>query len=484
MTATSGHRVGTGGLDHLDLAVAIGGGCVAIAAGVSRGPIYGIVGLALAVGLLAGLRRPVLVGYVAIAVVPVTSGIARGVPIPGLRVSEAVTVAAAIIVLGRTAGRREFRWQTIDWVAATYVGLHAGLGLVAGSLNSTLDSEGMQVLVGPIQFFLLYRVVRATVVTAEQRSTAVRIVILATMPVSLIAIAQYVGVPGVQDAVERLTRSGVFDLWGYSLQNRATGPFESWHPLAGYLFLPMATCIALYAEPRGRILSRWAVTTALGLAVLALIVSQTLNVVAGVVIVAIVIAITTRRIRQILVPVVAVGIVGAVVFGPVFLARLDDQGVSDPTSDGLEAPQTISYRLEVWTDQYIPALADHWMIGYGPELPSTIEWRSTESLYLTLTLRGGVLLLASFAALALYTLREAWRRRRSADDASRVVAVAMIGATAALVPMHAVFPYFTASGLPQVYWVLLALMVGPSIRIDHVRTRVSGGVKLLPAGQA
>jgi hypothetical protein len=471
-------RLWVGAIDRVDLALAIAAGSILIGAGLTRGPVGGLLGFGVALGLVAGLWNRTLIGYGAILLVPITSGFARGLPIPSLRLSEAAVVGAALIVLGRTAGRRDYRWQVLDWAAFAYVGFHALLGLFGAVVNSRLTVSGAQVLVGPVQFFLLYRVVRATIVTPAQRRLAIRIVVLASVPVSLVAIAQYVGVPGVQAAVQTITRSDVFDLWGYSNQNRATGPFDSWHPLAGYLFLPIALCVAQLGASDRSALPRWLTTTSMCAAALALVVSQTLNVLAGIVIVAVVITIVTGRVRQILLPMLAVGAVAAVAFGPVVLARLDDQAVTSSSSDGFEAPQTISYRIEVWTDQYLPALDHYWLIGYGPDLPDGIEWRSTESLYFTLLIRGGLVLSGAFVLLNVLVVRAAWRSRRDDDPALRLVALALIGAVVALVPMHAVFPYFTASGLPQVFWILVALLAGPSsaaARALNQRTTASVG---------
>ena len=446
-----------------------------IGVGASRGLAGALLGALAAGGLVLGLQRKVLIGYALVALVPITSGLARGLPIPGLRFSEAFTVGAAVLVLGRTAGDRDRRWEAIDWAAAGFVGMHAVLGVFGSLVNASFTMRGVQLLVGPVQFFLLYRVVRATIETPRQRVVALRLLLLSSIPVSLLAIAQYIGVPGVQEFVEQITQSGVFDLWIWSQQPRATGPFESWHPLAGYLFLLMVLAIAEIADGDRDVMPMWATTSLLGLMTLALLVSQTLNVLAGLAIVAVMIAVMTRRVAQVLVPLAAVALVGAVIFGPVLLDRVASQEVDNPTSSGgVQTPQTIGYRFEVWTDQYIPAIVDHWMTGYGPELPPSIEWRYTESVYFTLLLRGGVALFGAYAVMMAVTWRDSWRRRNTTELPRRSVAMALVAGIVALVPMQTVFPYFTASGLPQVWWILAALMAGSSSATVRARSDARG----------
>jgi hypothetical protein len=459
-------------LTRLELLLCVLGGSLVVAVGVSLGLVEGILAMVVAAGFAFTVTRPVVLGYLLVAIVPITSGVARGVPVPGLRISEALIVAGAAVVLVRTAGDRDRRWQWIDWVAFGFVGLHVALSLLGGVLNDALTSEGMQLVIGPVQYFLLFRVVRATLQTPAERRTGLRLLMLATIPVSILAIAQYVGVPGAQELVEQITRSGVFDLWTYSQQPRATGPFESWHPLAGYLFLPICVGIALLAEDDRSVMSRSLTFLVLAIAGLALLVSQTLNVLAGLAMVAVVIAVVTGRFMRILAPLAAVAAIGALVFGPVLLSRVASQESWD--GSGGAAPQTLTYRMEVWTDQYLPAIAETWMTGYGPEIPPSIEWRSTESLYFTLMLRGGVVLLVTYAALVVVAVAKSWAVRRSPDGARRVAAVALIGSAVALVPMQAVFPYFTASGMPQVWWILLAFVAGSSSARLRARTAETG----------
>jgi O-antigen ligase len=112
----------------------------------------------------------------------------------------------------------------------------------------------------------------------------------------------------------------------------------------------------------------------------------------------------------------------------------------------------------VWTHQYFPALDGHWLTGYGPGTPPGITFGYTESVYLELLLRGGVILLAMYLCLMVALVAAAWpvaRARRSSE--SRLAARVLVVLLAALVYLHLLEPYFVVTGLPHVLWVLAAL---------------------------
>jgi hypothetical protein len=72
-------------------------------------------------------------------------------------------------------------------------------------------------------------------------------------------------------------------------------------------------------------------------------------------------------------------------------------------------------------------------------------------------------LVLAFAALQVVIVRDAWRARASPSADRRTVALTLLGTTLALVPMHLLFPYYTASGLPQVVWIFLGLLAGSQV---------------------
>jgi hypothetical protein len=440
------------------------GGTAAVGLAATRGPVAALLAAVVGIVALAVVRRPERIGWAVVALVPVTSGLARGFPVPGVRASEAVVVGAALVVFLRRPAERH-RWQALDLAAAGFVGAHVAMGLVSGLANHALSGEGIRLLFGPVQFFLLYRVVVRTLTTPGQRRVALALVVAGTIPVALLTLAQAAGVGAAQSLIEHATRSEVFDAWGWERSGRATGPFASWHPLAGYLFLPLVACAVALSAPAGREgIPRPLAGAGLAACLAALLASQTLNVMGGAVIAVAVAAIAQRRFVRVALPALLAAAVAFSLFGGSVAERIEEQVLApDPLGQGSGAPQTVGYRFEVWEEQFLPAVREHWVTGFGPELPPSITWRSTESLYFTLVLRGGVVLVLAFAALQVVIVRDAWRARASPSADRRTVALTLLGTTLALVPMHLLFPYYTASGLPQVVWIFLGLLAGSQV---------------------
>jgi O-antigen ligase len=141
-------------------------------------------------------------------------------------------------------------------------------------------------------------------------------------------------------------------------------------------------------------------------------------------------------------------------------------------------PHTLAYRYDIWAQQYIPALSHNWLTGYGPSLPPQITWQYTESLYFTLLLRGGVVLLLAYVGLMIAAAVRARAAARDSDEGARVAGRVLLVAIVALIFMHAEIPYFVNSGLPHVFWILVAIAGSRTLEPGRVASgrRLRGAV--------
>jgi hypothetical protein len=119
----------------------------------------------------------------------------------------------------------------------------------------------------------------------------------------------------------------------------------------------------------------------------------------------------------------------------------------------------------VWTEQYVPAMRGHWLTGQGPDLPPSIRWQHSESLYLTLALRGGLGLIVIYGALTLSALLAA----RDVRDGRALRYVWL-----ALAVMQVVEGYLIQSGPPQLLWTVTALVLGRTAADATSGVRVQG----------
>lgn len=450
----------------------------------ATGPVRGFEVAAVVGALLWGLHRPQHLVLLALAVVPLTAGLQRGLPFAGLRVSEVVVCGVALVVLPATAARRSRRFDLLDLTAVAYVAVNVLAGGAAMVLHpQPASGDAVGVLLGPVPYLLLLLLVRSVATDAATVRAALRVLLLGAYPVCLVAVLQFFDVGPVRSVVVALTGSGSAPLPGEGGVVRATGVFSHWHELGGYLLMLVLLALTLLLRPGQRVLPRNALLGVLALAGTALAMTTTLVVIGGTLAGVLWLAHRHGVLRRTLGLLALAALAGGAVLGPNLVTRITGQfGARQPlyelgqTSVPL-LPQTISYRLQVWTEQYLPQVLHSPLVGWGPQLPAVISWRYTESIYLTLLMRGGVLLLLAYAAFVVATWVVA--RRTPADASPERHAVATVVAVSAVLfaVMQTINPYFTSVGYPHVLWSLLGLLPAVPRFTDVLRPSVSSTVR-------
>jgi O-Antigen ligase len=439
-----------------------------------------LVGTATAIAPLAGaacvaavafgalvLRHPAAGAYVLVALAPALSGIARGVPVPGLRLSEMLIGGLSVLILVNADRGETVPWRAFDWIALVYVASTALLGagnVIAHGGDFSADTFGT--LAGPLQYLLLYRAVLTALPEPAQRRRALRWLVAGSVPVALVALAQGYGLPGVQGLIHDVTGSNLYEsstLAGFT--ERATGPFPHWHQLGGYLLLILLLGIGLLIERGGGVMPVPALAAIVALDLVALILTATFSPLFGVLVGAVVLGFWSGRRAMTLGAVGLALAVTLVFFGPALGDRLGDQYERPASSaDNPLVPQTLQYRSDLWSESYFPVLEDHWVAGFGPTLPPNATFPWAESLYLTLLFRGGIVLLLVFAALMIAWGAAAFARTRARDPAIRVAARATVIALVVLALVHVIEPYFLDSGPPHVLWAMAGVLFGAGAR--------------------
>ena len=456
--------------------------CVLVVSSVAVGvglAIRLIIGISIVIAVAATLvilRKPAVGGYLLVGLVPITSGFLPGVPVPRLRLSELLIVGIAAIVLLSASARQSLPWTVLDISVLVYVVAAFGIGTIDVIRDHDHKSfELFGTLAGPLQFFLLYRTVSVSLPRIEQRKFALRVLFLASIPVSLLALLQQLRLHGVNAFIAKLTGSSIFQSYSYHAFARATGPFDHWTPLAGYLLVILILGISLNMLAVGGIMSKRAMFVIIGLDTIGMLLSAELSAMAALVLGGLALGVWSGRIRLLARWAVPIVIVAAVLFGSYFVQRLHTEfGTTLGSSRKAFVPQTIAYRWQVWTQQYFPAIRSRLMHGYGPVLPSSITWPDTESQYVTYLMWGGVPLLMIFVAMmwALYHRARLLVRPIAKDPSLAAIARALVVLIIAIYPIDTIFPYFTSSGLPQAFWVLVGIML--AAQRDILAPRPSG----------
>jgi hypothetical protein len=437
------------------------GAGVLVGAGLTRGAAAAAAAALVAVLGLVVLRRPVLGAYLLVALVPVTSGLRRGLPLPGLRLSEVIATGLAALLLLTVERGRSRAWTGFDWLALAYAGATLGLGiydLAQRGQPLTLDHAGT--LLGPFQFFLLYRAVLTVVRTETERSRALSLVMLSSVPVSVLALLQYAGVGAVSSFLASVTGAGELLSFQEAYGARMTGVFPHWQMLAGYLFVVVTVGLCALISGARTSLPTWAMAAMTGLAGSAMITTGTFVTAIGAVVAAIAFGVWQRRSGRVVAALALAAVLAVAAFGSLIQQRLDYSFETAPGADRHAlVPQSVAYRLDLWTEQMLPAIGGRWLTGYGPDIPTSVSFEYTESMYLTLLFRGGVPLLLVYAALMLALGAAALRLARSAGGVDRVIGRSLFALVALLAVLHLFEPYFATSGLPHLIWILAALCI-------------------------
>ena len=442
--------------------VAVGGGLI-IGAAATVGPAAAGAALAASVCGFYLLRHPVLAAAILVGAVPALSGLRRGLLVPGLRISEVLIGALAIAILVSVRRGQSPKWTSFDWLAlayATAVAVLGGIGLLLR--GDDFDGE-IGFLLGPFQFFLLYRAVRTAVRDDRGRTLALRIALLAAIPVCLITFVQVADIGGVRRLLFSITSEpGQTDLFARATSQgvgRATGPFVIWHTLSAYLWLISLVAVALLLRRDRRVLPPWVLmlVTAMSGAAILLTVSVTpvLALAAGM----LWLGYSHRHLGRVLAVLAVAGVATALMLSSTIAARAEQQEA--PVSAGKNAmvPETLSFRYEVWTEQYFPVIERNLLTGYGPGIPPGVTWESTESIYVTMLMRGGVPLLLLYLALMLSLFIHCRTVVREVDapmaaTVAEVVALAVV----ILLAYQAVVPLFMITGMPHLFWALAGLV--------------------------
>lgn len=446
--------------------------------------VAAVVGVSVAVSPLAPLvllgvvalvtfawQTPLVAAVTVTAVVPALSGIARGVAVPGLKISELLLIVCAATVFLR----RPPRWRPMTgvdwaWIAFAVVGAALALLHAATSLGFGGDTLLRTGLLPAFLFLTWWTASRATRDRADLMVVLRWVLLVSTIP-ALVGVMQYLDVPGVREAIIGVVGDSPLMPEPGEGNVRVTGPFPIAHSFGGYLLVPVVLASILLLRGDSGVLRRPLLLLVLAVDMVAVVLGVTVTILLWVPIALLLGAAMTRRLGQAAGLLTLAAVVSAVLFSGALESRIEEQTTRTAYTTQGAVPQTLQYRIRVWERDYLPLMTEAAPVGFGTDAPETVIFTSTENQYITLVLRGGLpLLTAAVVALGAVGVR-AWRRARLPGDAERSAAVTVVAILAFLPVASMVWPYVTNAGLPQslLAFAGAALAVGPRARNPYVR---------------
>jgi putative peptidoglycan lipid II flippase len=418
---------------------------------------YAIVALVL-VGLSGWvLVKPQVAAYLLILLTPLVVGLNAGIPL--LRPNEILIVLFGLLIAARWVARvrtGERMWPKLDKVDFSLLALALTSSalplLMMVARQRPITSDDLLYCIVIWKLMAEYVIVRSTIKTREQAMRCLWLSLIAAAIVCLIGIVQSLGLFGIPVLLGKYysslgTTSALTVGRGSSLLSLPAA-------VADLAILNLAIVVAMISRARsGR---KWLAGLAVLYALGVLAAAEFSTVLALLPAFFVLVALT--RLRKLLTYAIPVTIIGAAVLWPVIQIRLS----GFQSASGI--PISWQTRLTNLHTYFWPQLFSdyNWILGVRPSarvaVPTQIYgyvW--IESGYTWLLWGGGIPLLGSYIAFAVFALKKCWRRARLPGPEG-IAATAIAAATAAQLASMVFDPHLTYRGSGDAFFMILALV--------------------------
>jgi hypothetical protein len=425
---------------------------------VSRSAIAASIVLAVVLGATLLITRPRFCVYILIVFSPFTSGMARGMPVPYLRLNEVILAfLVGAFLASRIAGRgNRFRITFVDLAFAIYFVGRSVLPFLAFLLRgSPIGPDEARMFLAPVQFYLIFRIVTQSLETPHHVVTAVVLLFLTSLAVCCVGLLQALQVPGINALLHNLYPSGR-NIFTFLHSKRVTAVFAGDWNGAGFYFASTALlCIGLVSS-LGKGFGRRVAILGANVNALLMILSGSFSSSISFLIAGGVLGIRSRSFIRLFLRILLAGAmicaVALTFFRPLIVERLNLQFGGNAS----HLPATFVFRMEFWRNTILPAVSQHWLLGAGP---TKYGWTTEESYYVFLLFRTGVvglfLYLSSVAYLMVALTGSLARQAGLSAALTRLCLVLLLQ----MVVANVAGSYFEYSGPSETLWITLGLTI-------------------------
>ena len=400
---------------------------------------------------------------IGLALISATSGTARGLLVPGLKLSDLLVVVLLIAVLLRWGGQ----WRFIDGLGVAvllYAGIYLAMTLTNFASRPELDISLLpHEILGAPQYVLIYMLAYGIGQKSRNLMTWLRPSMLIACVMAVVAVLQVADVGPVRQFLAAITgRDRLLDPLAYQVY-RGTAFFPSWHALGMYLCLHAV--IAAVCLGRGsptakdkRLLIATLLLSGVGILTTT---TATPALIYGVAVVAFLVS-TRNVVWAFLGTAILVFTASFTPVGQNISERIQIQ-YGDSGADSI-LPKSFWFRVEVWTRDFLPLIQENVWTGYGPVAEDSSLFAHMESMYVSVLMQGGILLLLALALLLLvaFLRMDGIVRNLSRDEPSLVNAGAralrfIIGSLTLFMVIH---PYLSDAGAAPMFFTSLGVVSG------------------------
>ena len=419
--------------------------------------------------------KPDYLLYLILSAAMLTSGIQRGFLIPSiqLRPNELALIALAGIVFvrgllfTRASNRLSIAFGPIDLI---FFVIFIGRGLIPSFVylvrGNSFSMADIVTIFGFVQYYILYRVVLITIATKNASKTVIRVLILLSAIVAVLALFQALNVFGVRELLTTLKIGDGNIAFGamqdyYVDRGRAYSLLGAWNTLGAYMAMNLSIIYVFYLCIKKGKKESFFLLVAFMLDVIGLLASGSFTGVALFVIGILIATILGQRVtgRAALSLTLVISVVLVLGLG-VYLMRSGIQNRLAQQYGGndvnLLLPSTLQVRIGLWMSVFIPYIKSSMgelFLGLGPK-GIALE----ENYYLYLITRSGLLGLCAYLFAIFYLIKLMYKySNKKYKGLLGPLALMSFILVVQLSIASLTGLYFDYSGVAETIWVILAL---------------------------
>ncbi len=418
-----------------------------------------LLALALAAGIgmvFAALRQPLLLGYVVVLGIALTSGMQRGAIIPQMKLNELVLFGAVVLALPVIILERMKQVKLPLLLIAGQAVLILGtvvLPLVSYPMRGIpLPFTDQFTFAAPLQYVLLFLLFVYLPLNDEDRRKIFVTMIAGAIVVAVVGLLQAARIGPV---IAFLLRFYPSPQQTVAIQfGRVTSLLGAWNGLGTFFTICLLLLIGYIQVNWATMKNKGFIIAGVILSGFGLLASGSFAGIIGLAIGLVIMSVINRTGLRTVVIVALLLLLGGILLSGFLAQRMQDQFGS-----GTLMPSTLAYRLYLWNTIFLPLMSKNWLWGYTANFVS-LSWQWAESQYLFLMLRSGIFSLLAhlvWVGLTLYWLASKFR---SGSAFIRSFAVSLFAILIALSVMGFTNEVFTYSGVIDYVWIGLGLLAG------------------------